>query len=174
MRWRMKRKMDDVPGLQYGGSCLRCREPIELDTASVFVECPACGFRNSRLDRQTYWTLEPRFVWAERIAKVLVMAGTLAAVVYMIHTLRFRGRNGGILIAPLLLGMGLWLTASKFTQWEPYFSARIFWTSALVLIAIPLSGYGWHVSIGALFGAASIWFLTTGLAAWRKRYAAGR
>lgn len=117
--------------------CLYCYEPLEPSSKPT-QRCPRCGKIHVQVNQAVFWSLEPALLRIERGIKlgvVLLMAALLVAVAKKMGMEAHR--VNAVFIGPIaMLGGVLWWTAGLITRKPRYFSARLLWSTVLVLLVV--------------------------------------
>ncbi len=107
--------------------CLYCfASPLSEDS-----RCPACGSRSLPSLRQVYWNRVPRYIRLEFLWKTVALLSFFIIFSLMRHgPVRPVGPGSGggwLVVLPMCLSYGLWKTAEKWTQRNPYFRPSWLW-----------------------------------------------
>ena len=143
--------------------CRFCYARI-ADYRGASVSCPGCGRLHQRAHEEKHWTLEPRLVKLERLAK----AGAFLPVLGLGAWLWVRGSAKPSLgmgqmyavLLPLVVLFLLWMTASKITRRPSNFIAGTIWAILLPLFGVALAYLGaeaWSAEEGSRLVAGSLY-----------------
>jgi len=126
--------------IPYGRYCLYCYAPVGR-SRKASVHCERCGRQLLRVDRESCWTLEPRFIRAEKVVKIGIwVAGVLGYACAAIVGLGawFGFALGYVVVVPIFCGL-LHATASKITHRGLGIRFDVLWAVVLPGIVIIIS-----------------------------------
>lgn len=113
--------------------CLYCYAPMAT-TVGASQRCARCGKVHLRRDQVSHWSREPKLIAIEWAIKSVIVVGL---IVYLgITTTNYQlGPVSTFFIGPLLmLGGVLWWTTGLITRRPRYFSARVLWSTTILML----------------------------------------
>ncbi len=116
-------------------TCLYCFHPFRIERGEA--PCPECGQVQSKAEQQKYWTLHPRWVRFQVMARIGGIAITFGLAVFLANQI---GGDGASLfwgLGLLILAAGfIWETGGLLTRRESALPLRILWPAILLCIAV--------------------------------------
>lgn len=117
--------------------CLYCYTPI-VAKPGPSQRCESCDRVHVRINQAVYWSLEPglrKIEWWIKAGIVVFVVGLFMVLVKAVD-LGPHAVNSFFIGPLVMLGGVLWWTAGLITRKPRYFSARVLWSTVLVLLVL--------------------------------------
>ena len=133
--------------------------------------CGACGKHTRPSERRIYWNRNSLLRANERLVKALVVVLTIGG--YLAMPMGIGTAQGWFILLPTFCGVGLWMTASKLTRHELYFSPGLVWGLSFAIVGVLLlSQLSWW-SLLAFAGIGEVYVACRIGEKWKERLQAG-
>lgn len=127
-------------------TCLYCFHPFRIGRGEA--QCPKCGKTQTKAEQEKYWTLHPKWVRLQTLARVSGIVITAGLGVFLAIQV---GGDGASLFWGLglliLAGWFIWETGGPLTRRESALPLRILWPAILLCIGVGPIGFSWLLSL---------------------------